>query len=528
MKVAEVLGPRPARPGRSTRPDRLPGGRPAWLGPALAVAVVAVVLLGVALRFWTQSELWLDEALTVDIARLPLHSIPEALRHDGSPPLYYVLLHFWMIPFGQSDLAVRSLSGVFGVLALPVSYFVGRRVGGRPVGFAMLLLLATNPFAVRYSTENRMYMMIALLTGVGFLAVTSALRRPTVWRLAGVTAVGGLLLYSHYWCIYLLAATVVLLAAHAWRAEGEQRRAALLTGAATVASFVLLAPWASIFAYQLHHTGTPWAGRPSFNAMVNAVSDFSGGASSGGRALGLIFFGLAALGLFGVAMDRWRVELDFHTRPAGRNVAWITFGTLFVAIVGGIVGDSAFQPRYTAVVLIMFLALVGLGLVTFADPRLRTGVLSVAVALGLLNSFSNVTTNRTQAFKVASALATYGQPGDLVVYCPDQLGPAVNRLLPPGRYDQTTFPRGTGPAIVNWVDYAQVARATAPTTFARQAVARAAGHNLWLVWSPSYLAIGSQCQKLEAALAADRPHSKALFLQGPYFENESLVRFWAH
>ena len=42
-----------------------------------------------------------------------------------------------------------------------------------------------------------------------------------------------------------------------------------------------------------------------------------------------------------------------------------------------------------------------------------------------------------------------------MAYCPDQLGPAVNRLLPAGRYLQTTFPRGTGPAFVNWVDYAR-------------------------------------------------------------------------
>ena len=59
-----------------------------------------VLVVALALRFWTSSDLWLDEALTVNIARLPLHEIPAFLRRDGSPPLYYFLLHFWISWFG--------------------------------------------------------------------------------------------------------------------------------------------------------------------------------------------------------------------------------------------------------------------------------------------------------------------------------------------------------------------------------------------------------------------------------------------
>src|SRR5207249_843699 len=107
--------PRSPEPiARGTRRSRL-------IGVAVAVAVVA----GVALRFWTTSELWLDEALTVNIARLPLRDIPEALRHDGAPPLYYALSHMWMRVFGTGDVAVRALPGVLGVIAIPLAYLGG-------------------------------------------------------------------------------------------------------------------------------------------------------------------------------------------------------------------------------------------------------------------------------------------------------------------------------------------------------------------------------------------------------------------
>src|SRR6185295_15499725 len=92
----------------------------------LAVAVVLVVAVGVAMRFAARSDLWLDEALTVNIARLPLDRLRPALLHDGAPPLYYVVLHFWIRLFGSSTDAVRALSGVLGVIAIGLGYLAGR------------------------------------------------------------------------------------------------------------------------------------------------------------------------------------------------------------------------------------------------------------------------------------------------------------------------------------------------------------------------------------------------------------------
>ena len=100
---AEPERPEPVRPGTERRERR-----------ATALRYGAVAALGalVVLRFVAHSHLWLDEALSVDIARLPLRDLPGALRHDGSPPLYYALLHLWMRAFGEGTIAVRALSGV--------------------------------------------------------------------------------------------------------------------------------------------------------------------------------------------------------------------------------------------------------------------------------------------------------------------------------------------------------------------------------------------------------------------------------
>ena len=284
-----------------------------WLG----IATAAVLAVALVLRFWTRSDLWLDEALTVNIAKQPLHTLPMYLKRDGAPPLFYVLLHGWMGVFGDSDLAVRSLSGVIGVVTVPLVWLAGRRFGGRTAGWAAMLLVATSPFAVRYGTETRMYALVALLTVLGLLAMQRVLTRPRPGNLVALAVVTGLLLYSHYWSFYLLGTAFLWLVWQAWRGRPQWRRPARLGMVAMAVGALTFIPWVPIFLYQSAHTGTPWATPANFAAMVNAVASFAGGGSNQGRVLALIYFALIGLGLFGLATDRRHIELDIRTRPLG-------------------------------------------------------------------------------------------------------------------------------------------------------------------------------------------------------------------
>src|SRR5215212_3767740 len=90
----------------------------ARLAPPAALA--ALVLLSLVLR---TRELgigfWIDEGLSVGISDRPLGDIPHALRLDGSPPLYYLLLHVWTALTGTSEEATRVFSLVCTLLAVP-------------------------------------------------------------------------------------------------------------------------------------------------------------------------------------------------------------------------------------------------------------------------------------------------------------------------------------------------------------------------------------------------------------------------
>ena len=57
------------------------------------------------------------------------------LRQDGSPPLYYMLLHVWMDVFGRSETAVHWLSLTAALLTIPSAMWAGWSLWGKRAGY---------------------------------------------------------------------------------------------------------------------------------------------------------------------------------------------------------------------------------------------------------------------------------------------------------------------------------------------------------------------------------------------------------
>jgi mannosyltransferase len=483
-----------------------------------AVAVVAVLAAGIALRLTTRSALWLDEALTVNVAHLPLRELHGALRQDGAPPLYYLLLHGWMEVFGTGNLAARSLSAVFGVATLPLMAKAGRRLGGPVVGLGALVLLAASPFAIRYATEARMYTLVALIVTAGWLVLRRVLDRPRPFDLVALAALSGALLLTHYWGFYLIGVVAVALAV-------KKQWAAL--AAIVLGAVVLFAPWLPTFLYQRAHTGTPWGTAPGpVEVAFTTLVDLGGGPYPEGQALAGVLAALVLLGLAGRAVDGRRIELDLRTRPGVRPEFVIGAVALLIAVAVGTATGSAFASRYTSVAFPLLILTAAFGLRSFADRRVVALVLAITSVLGLVGGVRNAVYQRTQAPAVAAAIeANGGQPGDVVVYCPDQLGPDVSRLLPSG-YQQATFPDLADPHIVNWADYGTRMAAADPAAFAAEIQRRAVGRNIWYVWMSGYRTLDKQCERLNDALASGRPGNRQLLdPDKSVFERQVL---WLH
>lgn len=495
------------------------------------LGLVVVVIVGLVLRGIARSPLWLDEALTVNISRMPLGRIGPWLRHDGHPPLYYWMLHIWMRIFGTSDSAVRALAGVFGVLLIPLAWLTAKRLGGRRAGWIAVALVAVSPYAVRYSTETRMYSLVMVLVLAGWLLGMDALVRPTWWRFGAVTLITAALLWSHYWAMWLLAAVGLALvyrtviAHRAGRIDDRDRTAKVVV--AMVVGLVLFLPWVPSLLYQSAHTGTPWA-RPSAPTTVVAqsITEFGGGMKGDNVLLGVATVILALLGIFGRVVSRWRTELDFRTQVETRPLLWVIGGTLVIAMAAMWATNSAFATRYDAVWFPLFMVLAAVGAVRFGSVGLQRGVLVVVLALGIVGSVrTSFTHTRSQARDAAQAIEAHGHPGDLVVTCPDQLGPSLRRELP-GTFPMGTYPDLAKPQLVNWVDYQARVNAASPERFADAVVKRANGRGIFLAWASTYRTHVGVCEQVVNAITVRRSAPQSILADdGSFYEHEAVLYY---
>ncbi|WP_242176257.1 MULTISPECIES: glycosyltransferase family 39 protein [unclassified Pseudomonas] len=178
--------------------------------------LVAVLLLATAIRFYKLDApyMWSDEAFSVLLSRASPPLIWYHTSHDVHPPLYYIVLHYWMAMWGEGVEAVRSLSALLGIATVALGVFLTRLVSHRHTAIMAGLLLALSPMAVRYSQEARMYALMALLLMGATIALIHWAKAPNNQRWLAVYVVLMIAgFYTHYftalcvvahWCYLLL------------------------------------------------------------------------------------------------------------------------------------------------------------------------------------------------------------------------------------------------------------------------------------------------------------------------------------
>jgi uncharacterized membrane protein len=114
------------------------------LAPWLAIIIT---LIGGGLRVFIidNKGLWFDETFSIWLSN---HSIVDMLQWivkiDQHPPLYYLLLHYWIALKGDTPDSVRLLSALFGTATIPVIYLIGKRMSGVVTGLVAAMILSTS------------------------------------------------------------------------------------------------------------------------------------------------------------------------------------------------------------------------------------------------------------------------------------------------------------------------------------------------------------------------------------------------
>jgi uncharacterized membrane protein len=199
------------------------------------------VAAGLRLACLTFQPLWWDEGWSLYFATTDVRTMLELTSVDIHPPLYYLLLSLWTGLFGTGVVAVRLLSVLIGVGAVPLLYVAGKRLAGERAGLLAAGLLVISPFHVYYSQEVRMYGLVMLL---GLAAFCFALRwepgNSGIGNWVGYVLATTAALHTQYYAAFLLLALnlVVLIR---WRKRSLKQLSPWLTAQLAVA--LLFLPW---------------------------------------------------------------------------------------------------------------------------------------------------------------------------------------------------------------------------------------------------------------------------------------------
>ena len=155
------MAPRPAAWSRVNR-------RELWLVAGLTFLALALRAVDVMGR-----SLWLDDGVT--LLRLA-SSWPDNLLNiiylydvptiDTHPPLYFLLLKAWGVFAGQNEFTLKWFSVVAGVLVVPLSYVLARRMFTPTVGVLAAVTLLLSPAIQWYSHDVRMYTLVVALSAL--------------------------------------------------------------------------------------------------------------------------------------------------------------------------------------------------------------------------------------------------------------------------------------------------------------------------------------------------------------------------
>jgi hypothetical protein len=421
---------------------------PVWLSMGGLLVVLMLISAFIRTRYIT-GQFWMDEAITTGIATHSLSAIPGILRHDGSPPLFYLLLHVWMQLFGDTEAATHSLPLLFGLLCIPAGMWAGWSLFGKRAGAYAAVLFASSTFLTQYAQETRMYELMGLL---GILATAAFLhafvnrRRRYLIMFAVCEA---LMLYTHAWGMFFGAGCAVALIP-LWRVSDDRRALVRDAALAFIGAGVLFLPWLPNFIYQAGHTGAPWAPPPRFGAPVLISRDLMGGDR--------ITIGLVLAATIGFA--------PFFTRAYRRGREATMFWTLLVLPTATLLLawlasqiTPAFVARYFAPVLgpIMLLAAWGCA---------RAGIVGL-VALILSVVFVAHVASYTPRFKsdmrdVGGEVTPLMHKGDLVVVAQPEQTPLAWYYLPGGLKFASTLGPVKDPRYMNWVFALNRLRAAGP------------------------------------------------------------------
>lgn len=214
---------------------------------ALSLAGISAAIGSLCIGLY--QSVWFDEAYSILLAEHSWTDIVRLTAQDVHPPLYYWLLKAWMLLFGSSEVALRSMSALFLGLAIVCMGLLVRRLFGTKAALVTLPFLVFAPFLLRYGFEIRMYSLVSFIGVTATYTLVCATQAENVQKQRLLFFVYALLVAAGVYTLYF---TALIWIAHllwlGWLSFKEKRKDIAILGVLAYGSaFLLFIPWLPVF-----------------------------------------------------------------------------------------------------------------------------------------------------------------------------------------------------------------------------------------------------------------------------------------
>jgi uncharacterized membrane protein len=185
------------------------------------ILVVTILLRLIAIN----QSLWLDEAISANVVKLPINQIVSNFSvSDFHPPLYYWWLDLWVKIFGNTVVIMRLSSVLFSVIIVWGIYKIGKELENKNLGLWAAWFVAINPLLIYYGQELRMYMMSTMwLVGAVYYwikIIKNNKKLPIDWLLFNIFCF--LAFVTFYGSVFLIGAMILyFLVSKEWKNFGK-------------------------------------------------------------------------------------------------------------------------------------------------------------------------------------------------------------------------------------------------------------------------------------------------------------------
>jgi len=394
----------------------------------------AIVTLGLALRLYhlNYESVWFDEIFSLSVSRQTIGEMYPALVKDFvHPPLHYFLLHFWFKLVGFGPYQGRLLSVVFGTLAIAATYLLGEYLFGRRAASVAALLLAVSQLGVMYSQEARPYALLLFLVPCCSYLFLLALRTGRAGPWWGFVCTAILVVYTHYYGAFAIAALLVFAALYHKRYRIPVSR--WIGGVALALALYL--PWLSsgIIDEWLHsHKGfmVPSTDLPNLRwwTFLTYFNTFNNGRTLGLLTsfpwwtfpLGGVLFSMPALLALGPLVQE---SPDGSSEPSLRENVWFVVFLFLIPLAAALalagMISQAYGVRLIVFVIVPYYLLVACGISRLGHVALRATVVAVCLGYSVYALRANYFVPYKEDYRGAYAYLAQGhQTGDCLVVMP--------------------------------------------------------------------------------------------------------------